>query len=250
MIEVELPDGSIAEFPAGTSPDIIKSALQRRFGGGSGNPQARQHHPEFDPSRIPGREPQAPSRMTAALSGAIEGIPIAGPYLRSGVENVASGIGSLISDRPRSEVLGEMRGMVDEAQTEYPWTSTAAGIGGAVAGTVPMIMAAPTLFGAGAGGLGARTVASGLSGAAIGGADSAVRSNGDPKATGIGALAGGGLGALGPTVGKAMGAGWQRLRDFRAARAAAHNSGIDRGALSAASGESRDVYRGKTPTIN
>lgn len=31
MIEVELPDGSVAEFPAGTPPDVIKSALQKRF---------------------------------------------------------------------------------------------------------------------------------------------------------------------------------------------------------------------------
>lgn len=34
MIEVELPDGSIAEFPDGTPPETIKGALQRRFGGG------------------------------------------------------------------------------------------------------------------------------------------------------------------------------------------------------------------------
>jgi len=32
MIEVELPDGSIAEFPDGTAPDVIKGALQKRFG--------------------------------------------------------------------------------------------------------------------------------------------------------------------------------------------------------------------------
>ncbi|QAZ46759.1 hypothetical protein [Mesorhizobium sp. Pch-S] len=32
MIEVELPDGAIAEFPDGTSPDAIKGALQKRFG--------------------------------------------------------------------------------------------------------------------------------------------------------------------------------------------------------------------------
>lgn len=31
MIEVELPDGSIAEFPEGTSFDVIKGALQKRF---------------------------------------------------------------------------------------------------------------------------------------------------------------------------------------------------------------------------
>jgi hypothetical protein len=31
MIEVDLPDGSIAEFPDGTPPDVIKGALQKRF---------------------------------------------------------------------------------------------------------------------------------------------------------------------------------------------------------------------------
>lgn len=31
MIEVDLPDGSVAEFPDGTPPDTIKAALQRRF---------------------------------------------------------------------------------------------------------------------------------------------------------------------------------------------------------------------------
>lgn len=31
MIEVETPDGGIAEFPDGTSPDAIKAALRRRF---------------------------------------------------------------------------------------------------------------------------------------------------------------------------------------------------------------------------
>jgi len=32
MIEVELPDGTVAEFPDGTSNDVIQSALQKRFG--------------------------------------------------------------------------------------------------------------------------------------------------------------------------------------------------------------------------
>ena len=33
MIEVDLPDGSIAEFPDGTPPEVMKRALQKRFGG-------------------------------------------------------------------------------------------------------------------------------------------------------------------------------------------------------------------------
>jgi hypothetical protein len=32
MIEVEMPDGTIAEFPDGTSQDVMKQALQKRFG--------------------------------------------------------------------------------------------------------------------------------------------------------------------------------------------------------------------------
>lgn len=32
MIEVELPDGTIVEFPEGTSPDVMKQALARQFG--------------------------------------------------------------------------------------------------------------------------------------------------------------------------------------------------------------------------
>lgn len=31
MIEVDLPDGSVAEFPDGTAPEVIKGALQKRF---------------------------------------------------------------------------------------------------------------------------------------------------------------------------------------------------------------------------
>lgn len=31
MIEVDLPDGSVAEFPDGTAPDVIKGALRKRF---------------------------------------------------------------------------------------------------------------------------------------------------------------------------------------------------------------------------
>lgn len=45
MIEVELPDGSIAEFPDGTGNDVIKSALQKRFGA----PQAAAQQEATDP---------------------------------------------------------------------------------------------------------------------------------------------------------------------------------------------------------
>ena len=38
MIEVEGPDGSVAEFPDGTSPDVIKATMRKRFGAGEAPP--------------------------------------------------------------------------------------------------------------------------------------------------------------------------------------------------------------------
>lgn len=76
-IEVELPDGSVAEFPDGTSPDVIQSTLRRQFnigaapaqplgrvaasGGADASALARVG-PEFDP-RTSGADP-----LTGALS--------------------------------------------------------------------------------------------------------------------------------------------------------------------------------------
>lgn len=34
MIQVDTPDGGVAEFPDGTSPDVMRSALRKKFGGG------------------------------------------------------------------------------------------------------------------------------------------------------------------------------------------------------------------------
>lgn len=193
--------------------------------------------PEFSPPGVEGYDPQTgevtrpgyqPSRVTAALGSFIEGVPVAGPYLQSGVENAAAGINSLISGRPHADVRADMGDMVDQSQAAYPWTSTAAGVGGAVAGTIPAVVAAPTLFGAGGGTLVARTAASALSGAAVGGADSGVRSDWDPWTMLYGGGAGLAAGAIGPAAGKAIGAGAQKLRDYFAARI----SGLDPSTLS------------------
>lgn len=224
QFDITAPDGKKYRV-TGENMEGALAALKKHQATGSS-------HPEFDPANVPGREPGDTSRTTAALSSFVDGIPIAGPYLQAGVEHVASGIGSLISDRPRSEVHSEMSQMVDDSQAEFPWTSTAAGIGGAVAGTLPAVLAVPAAFGAGGGGLLGRTFMSGLSGATIGGADSAVRSGGDLRESGIGALKGGGVGLAGPVVGKAVGAGWQRLRDYRAAKQAASAAGVDKEVLS------------------
>ena len=61
MIEVELPDGSIAEFPEGTTPDVIKSVLQKRFASPSvqGLPMAEAGTPVGVQTRAgPGMSPE------------------------------------------------------------------------------------------------------------------------------------------------------------------------------------------------
>jgi hypothetical protein len=130
------------------------------------------------------------------------------------------------------QALGIQNAKDSAFENEHPYADAGLNVAGAVGGMVPAIIAAPTAFGAGGGGLIGRTLWSGASGAGIGGADSAVRSNGDPGAAIRGAIVGGGTGLIAPLAGKAIGAGWQRLRDFRAARAAAQASGVNRGTLS------------------
>lgn len=114
--------------------------------------------------------------------------------------------------------------MVDESQGAFPGTSTAAGVGGAVAGTVPLVMAAPTAFGAGSGALLGRIGMGALSGGALGGADAGVRSGGDLRETAKGAALGGALGGIGPAagdlIGKGAGALASRFRGPSAAQSA------------------------------
>jgi hypothetical protein len=67
MIEVELPDGSIAEFPDGTPPETIKGALQKKFAPQQATP-AVQAAPEKQKL-----EPWFPS-LTAATEGSFAGV--------------------------------------------------------------------------------------------------------------------------------------------------------------------------------
>ncbi|MGU3493365.1 hypothetical protein ACLBXM_04915 [Xanthobacteraceae bacterium A53D] len=97
---------------------------------------------------------------------------------------------------------------------QNPWISGAAQLVGGVAGTIPMVMAAPAAFGAGAGGLAARTGASLLSGAGVGAADSAVRSGGDGLEAVKGGVVGGIFGASAPLAGRAAGKAYEAAADY------------------------------------
>jgi hypothetical protein len=68
MIEVELPDGTIAEFPDGTAPDVMKQALQKRFGA----PQQAAQQP-VQPQQAPALSYQG-GTFRAATEGSHAGL--------------------------------------------------------------------------------------------------------------------------------------------------------------------------------
>lgn len=173
---------------------------------------AEAQHPEFVPP-----DSVQPGMGTSFALGAIEGVPVVGPYLKSGVESAAAGIASMLSGDDYDLVRKDMSEISDMAKKANPKSNIVGNVTGAVAGTLPLVYAAPGAFGAGSGGLLGRTLASSASGAALGGADAATRSGSDPDAIKSGLLWGAGLGAVAPGVGALVGKGVGKLAGAPAA---------------------------------
>lgn len=146
------------------------------------------------------------------MMGALEGIPVAGPYIKSGVQKAAAGISSLIDGESYDANLRQAQNLSDEAQRAHPTVNTVGQIGGAIGSMIPV---GSTALGARALGLtgpsiGGRIVASGLSSGAISAADTAAR-GGDAHEAGWSGLIGGGIGAAIPVVGAGINAGIRGL---------------------------------------
>ncbi|MDO3434616.1 hypothetical protein QWJ46_18235 [Rhizobium sp. CBN3] len=141
------------------------------------------------------------------LSGVVDGIPIAGPYLLEGVKKAAAHLRPLIHGGTYEDQLRVVNARDREAKIAHPNVNTIGQVAGAVGGTIPAVVAAPELFGAGGGSMVARSLVSGLTGSGIGAADAHVRSGGDPEKTRRGAIEGGLLGLAGPLAGEVIGAG-------------------------------------------
>lgn len=103
--------------------------------------------------------------------------------------------------------LATQNGMDASFAAQHPLANAIANAGGAAAGTIPAMMAAPAAFGISEAGILPNALMSGASGAAIGGADTAVRSGGDLNAIKWGAGTGAAFGALAPVAGKLIGSG-------------------------------------------
>lgn len=144
-----------------------------------------------------------PSALVAALTGAVSGVPIAGPSLESGVEKGAAGINSKMTGTPYDQNLSLANDIVQRSQEAHPNVATAGKVAGAVASTLPL---AATGVGARAlgmvGSIPARVIQGTIGGAAINAADSAAR--GENPITG--AETGAALGAGSPLIGAGIGA--------------------------------------------
>lgn len=160
------------------------------------------------------------NQMNAATNAALA--PLLNPLFSE--ENQLKG--ATFAER-RAESLRQQQGMDRDFAAQHPVVDTAAQMAGGVAGTLPAVMAAPAAFGAGAGSIGARSLASMVSGGAIGGTDAAVRSGGDLRSTTIG----GGLGTIIGAASPALSAGAGKVAAAIADRAGGFSKPT--GALSA-----------------
>ena len=128
-IEVELPDGSIAEFPDGTPPEVMKAAIQKRF-----KPQAGKSAAEMTPEEL--------NANNARLTGTPVNLD---PAANSGFgQNLAAGFGKAFVDT--GEGLKQLVGMgmtpeqvAERRQLDAPLMSTGGGILGNVLGQVTQI---------------------------------------------------------------------------------------------------------------
>jgi hypothetical protein len=147
------------------------------------------------------------NRINAATNATLA--PVIDPLLPDSYQKLDGGTW----DERYEQALAIQDGKDQAFHNEHPYVDTGLNVAGGVAGTIPAIMAAPAAFGAGGGGLLLRSGISAATGGAMGGADAAVRSDGDLEQTGLGFGVGAGLGLIGPSVGKAVGAGARAVMD-------------------------------------
>lgn len=135
----------------------------------------------------------------------LEGVPFAGSY-------VDEAAGAILGDKAAQDVRA-VSGAMDR---ENPGESVALGLGGAVAGSLPMVAMAPeALLARGGQTMGAQAIKAGAVGSGVGAVEGGVYGSGRSEGKGraanaqegaiFGGIAGGALGAAAPYVSKAVG---------------------------------------------
>ncbi|WP_248127288.1 hypothetical protein [Brucella pituitosa] len=164
------------------------------------------------------------NRLNAVTNATLA--PVIDPFLPDSFQKLS---GDTWEDR-YNQALDIQQGKDKAFQQEHPYVNTGLNVVGGVAGTVPMVMAAPAAFGA-TGTLGQKTIASGLSGGVIGATDAGVRSDFDKDAMIIGGGIGTVTGAAAPAIGQAVSSGVRKISNALANRSAAKSAGMTPSAL-------------------
>lgn len=167
--------------------------------------------------------------LRTAAGGFLEGVPIVGPALRSAGDHIAAAGTSLINGEPYDAALARVQGLGEAEKAANPWVDTGAQIAGNIAGTAPLVAAAPAAFGVTGATVPARVVAGGLSNGSLGAVDGYVRDG--VQGAAINGGLGGLLGSAGPVVGNLAGRGYNAFMSGRANQAAAQAAGTSRDAV-------------------
>lgn len=244
-IRVQAPDGTIVEFPDGTSDDVMANAMRRTFSAPAPSPAVATpsgRHLSFEEGRALVEQDDAGGMFGAGVGGLLEGVPVVGPAIMGGAKRAAAGLSSLIGGGSYDENLTAANQIYDAAKEQNPATSTTAQIAGAVGSMIP---AGSTALGARALGitgpsLAARVGASAGSGAAISGADTAAR-GGEAKDIINNTLIGGGIGGAIPALGAGISAGVRGVGNAIAPRISALFSPAEEAARRVGTALSRDT---------
>lgn len=240
--EIQGPDGKTYEVDApdqktalGALGSLVSAPANPRV-----DPQTMQPPgvPAFSPPGVEGYNqktgevtPPQTSLMDKAgafSTGGLQGVPIVGPYLDKASSAVAAAAAMPFTGKSFDELYNKGNQYSGDVRRDNPHTATAGGITGAVAATVPAMVAAPGAFGIGVESIPLRFGASALSGGAINGADSAVRSGGDAWETLKGFGIGTGLGLVAPAIAPLAGKAVKYAADGWNLRGAAKTLGVDK----------------------
>lgn len=224
MIEVELPDGSVAEFPDGTPPEAMKKAIQKRFPVKAPESAVEADFRQFGSNAIQNLGEAVDTEKTRTAQEEYDNLdwwqkPIvaADDVMRLATNGATMGFGdkafagarSLITGGNYDEELAKQRALADQARRRAGSAGTAAEITGAVATSMKLAGSGATLAGrfgtgamTGAKGLAARTALMGVEGAGYG----ALSAKGNDTDVGTGALFGAGAGAAGNLIGEGVSA--------------------------------------------
>jgi hypothetical protein len=196
------------------SADTPEMAARRRQGLPAEAPAFNPGVEGYDPQTGTVAHTSAGDKFGAFTGSVLEGVPIAGPSLRSGAESVAAGLASATGGGDYGALKRQATAATNQEIADNPNTAMAGQVVGAVA---PMVAGGSTVLGGRllgtTGSLLARTAAGAGSNAVISGADTAARGGdlGDIlKSAGIGGAVGGVL----PAAGDLVGAAYSGARDF------------------------------------